>query len=114
MTIRDEIDALPKKPRAARFNSSNETERADAYMAACDYERAHRAMAERLLLQSERGNYCLAQLMQAYERRIRTDCKSQEEIDKRPWECAEYVDAAQFLRQQHPNVSAYFAKREAE
>ena len=101
--VEDEIDALPKRP--SYTGDSAQWER---------YEAAYREMAERLLLQSERGNYCLAQLMQAYERRIRTDCKSQEEIDKRPWECAEYVDAAQFLRQQHPNVSAYFAKREAE
>ena len=48
--------------------------------------------------QCERGAYCLMEMMKAYERRIRTDCTTQEQLDKRPWECSEYLVAAKFLR----------------
>lgn len=44
----------------------------------------------------ERGGYCLTQMMNAYERRIRSDC-TPEQIEKRPWECAEYVEARAYL-----------------
>jgi hypothetical protein len=50
----------------------------------------------------ERTAYCLMRMMQAYERRVRSDCTTQEQIDKRPWECAEYVEAAALLRR-HSN-----------
>lgn len=38
--LRRLAEAVPERPRTSRFNSSNETERADAYMAMTDYERA--------------------------------------------------------------------------
>ena len=47
---------------------------------------------------SDRGCYVIMELMQAYERRVRSDCTTQEQIDKRPWECAEYIKAADYLR----------------
>lgn len=46
----------------------------------------------------ERGCFVIMELMQAYERRVRTDCTTQEQIEKRPWECAEYIKAAEYLR----------------
>jgi len=46
----------------------------------------------------ERTAYCLMRMMQAYERRVRSDCKTPEELEKRPWECAEYIEAANLLR----------------
>ncbi len=49
----------------------------------------------------ERAAHHLMQVMQAYERRVRTDC-TPAEIEKRPWECAEYVAAADFLRKVWP------------
>jgi hypothetical protein len=33
-------------------------------------------------------------MMGAYERRIRSDCTTQEQLDAKPWECAEYNNAA--------------------
>jgi hypothetical protein len=54
--------------------------------------------AERLARWHERGAYCLAEMMKAYERRIRSDCNGPEDLAKRPWECAEYVEGAKFLR----------------
>ncbi|MGD9882308.1 MAG: hypothetical protein AB7F22_30185 [Reyranella sp.] len=48
MTIRDEIDALPRKPKFPGVNASYE-EKARYYFRAAGYERAHREMAERLL-----------------------------------------------------------------
>lgn len=45
----------------------------------------------------ERAAYHLSRIMLAYERRVRTGL-TPEQIEKRPWECAEYVAAATFLR----------------
>lgn len=45
----------------------------------------------------ERACYHMMQLMLAYERRIVTDL-TPEQIVKKPWECHEYVAAANFLR----------------
>lgn len=53
----------------------------------------------------ERGGYCLAQMMNAYERRIRSDC-TPEQIEKRPWECAEYVEARAYLCTMFPATDA--------
>lgn len=50
----------------------------------------------------ERGCHVIMELMQAYERRVRSDCTTQEQIDKRPWECAEYIKAAEYLRKVWP------------
>lgn len=50
----------------------------------------------------ERGCHIIMELMQAYERRVRSDCTTQEQIDKRPWECAEYIKAAEYLRKVWP------------
>ena len=63
-----------------------------------------KAVAVKLTIALERGFFVLAEMMQAYERRIRSDCTSQEQIDKRPWECAEYVAAADYLRRMNPTV----------
>lgn len=46
----------------------------------------------------ERGCHVLMEMMKAYERRVRTDCRTPEDLAKRPWECAEYVAAANYLR----------------
>lgn len=46
----------------------------------------------------ERTAHALMEMMRAYERRIRSDCRTQEEIDKRPWECREYLYAADVLK----------------
>lgn len=62
-------------------------------------------VAGKLTVAIERGAYVLAQMMQAYERRIRSECTSQEQIDKRPWECAEYVAAASYLLTMFPQSS---------
>lgn len=40
----------------------------------------------------------LKSLMQAYERRVRSSCESIEDIEKKPWRCAEYVQAEDALR----------------
>ena len=37
-------------------------------------------------------------MMIAYERRIRSECKSAEDLAKEPWRCAEYVAAEQALK----------------
>lgn len=50
----------------------------------------------------ERGCHVIMELMQAYERRVRSDCTTQEQLDKRPWECAEYIKAAEYLRKVWP------------
>lgn len=49
----------------------------------------------------ERGCFVIMELMQAYERRVRSDC-TPEQIEKRPWECAEYLKAAEYLRNVWP------------
>ena len=41
---------------------------------------------------------CLRALMLAYERRIRSDCTTSEELAKEPWRCAEYVAAEDALK----------------
>lgn len=65
-----------------------------------EYFRAQQILRDRrdLLDATERGCFVLMEMMKAYERRIRTDCRNQEELDKRPWECAEYLAAASYLR----------------
>lgn len=50
----------------------------------------------------ERGCYNLMLMMQAYERRVRSDCTTPEQISARPWECAEYVEASRYLRKVWP------------
>lgn len=50
MTLRDEIDALPEKPKPYGEFVEGDEERLSDYNYECaEYERAHRAMAERLL-----------------------------------------------------------------
>lgn len=61
---------------------------------------------EKLVKVIERQSFVLMELMQAYERRVRSDCKTQEELDKRPWECAEYRAAADLLRTLHSPASS--------
>lgn len=51
-----------------------------------------------LTIAGERGCFVLMEMMKAYERRIRSDCTTQEQIDKKPWECAEYLAAADYLK----------------
>lgn len=63
-----------------------------------------KAVAVRLTIALERGMFVLAEMMQAYERRIRSDCTSQEQLDKRPWECAEYRAASEYLRLMKPET----------
>ena len=53
----------------------------------------------------ERGAYVLMEMMQAYERRVRSDCRTPEELAKRPWECREYLAADEFLRATWPAAS---------
>jgi hypothetical protein len=36
-------------------------------------------------------------ILVAYQRRVRSACISQEQIDKRPWDCAEYGVAMNIL-----------------
>ena len=64
--------------------------------AACEIERANRVYG--------RGAHTLMELMKAYERRVRSDCTSQADIDARPWECAEYRAAADYLRKTWPTA----------
>lgn len=52
------------------------------------------AEAER---QRDRGRHCLMEMMQAYERRVRSDCTTPEQIAAKPWECAEYIKASRFM-----------------
>jgi hypothetical protein len=47
--------------------------------------------------QRDRARYCLMEMMQAYERRIRSDCTTPEQLAAKPWECAEYVSASRFM-----------------
>jgi hypothetical protein len=67
---------------------------------------SHLASAQKLAKVIERQSFVLMELMQAYERRIRSDCKTQDELDKRPWECAEYRAAADLLKTLHSSVPA--------
>ena len=53
----------------------------------------------------ERGAHTLMEMMKAYERRVRSDCKTQAELDARPWECAEYRAAADYLRKTWPRAA---------
>lgn len=39
----------------------------------------------------------LANLMAAYERRVRSDCKTDPDLEARPWRCAEFVQAEEAL-----------------
>lgn len=75
----------------------------DALRADYDALAAQRAEAER---HRERGAFCLMEMMQAYERRVRSDCKTPEEIEKRPWECSEYIKAANYMRAVHPVIKS--------
>ena len=45
-----------------------------------------------------RGMFVLMEMMQAYERRVRSDCTTPEQIAAKPWECMEYLRAAEYLR----------------
>lgn len=46
----------------------------------------------------DRACYVLMEMMQAYERRIRSDCNSPEQLAAKPWECSEYIRAERFLK----------------
>lgn len=46
----------------------------------------------------DRACYVIMELMQAYERRIRSDCTTPEQLAANPWECAEYIKAERFLK----------------
>lgn len=46
----------------------------------------------------DRACYVIMELMQAYERRIRSDCATPEQLASKPWECAEYIKAERFLK----------------
>lgn len=39
----------------------------------------------------------LRAMMAAYERRVRSDCKTPEDLAKQPWRCSEYVAAEDLL-----------------
>ena len=41
----------------------------------------------------------LQAMMDAYERRVRSDCKTPAEIAAKPWECREYLAAEQAMRE---------------
>jgi hypothetical protein len=47
--------------------------------------------------QRDRGMFCLMEMMQAYERRIRSACTTPEQLAAKPWECAEYIKAARYM-----------------
>lgn len=72
-------------------------ESADRASAAYEIERANRVYG--------RGAHTLMALMQAYERRVRSDCTTPEQIAAKPWECAEYRAAADFLRNTWPRAT---------
>jgi len=59
--------------------------------------------AGKLVTAIERGSYCLVQMMDVYERRVRSDCTT-EQLEKRPWECAEYIAASVYLRTMFPQA----------
>lgn len=40
----------------------------------------------------------LQAMMDAYERRVRTDCRSPADLAAKPWECREYLAAEEALR----------------
>lgn len=40
----------------------------------------------------------LQAMMDAYERRVRTDCRSHAELAGRPWRCREYIAAEEAMR----------------
>ena len=91
----------------------------EIYPLARRMERERRGLAREVLRLREdaerkigRGCYCLVQMMQAYERRIRSQC-SPEELEKRPWECMEYVAAADYLKAIWPKYAAIDAARNA-
>lgn len=39
----------------------------------------------------------LREMMAAFERRVRSDCKTEDELAAAPWRCLEYVAAEQLL-----------------
>lgn len=47
---------------------------------------------------SEKLAFALDLMMGAYERRIRSDCKTPEQLEARPWECAEWRNAQDAIR----------------
>lgn len=47
--------------------------------------------------QAHRLETALRDLMSAYERRIRSDCKTPEDLAKQPWRCAEFIAAEQAI-----------------
>lgn len=67
--------------------------------------------ARRLVKGIERGGYCLVEMLKAYERRIRSDCKTPEELEKRPWECIEYISAARYLQTMFSDQDAALSHR---
>ena len=71
----------------------------------CGAQRLYDHTMHSIIAERTRAQYLLMEMMKAYERRVRSDCKSQEEIDKRPWECAEYLIAAEFLMRTLPEES---------
>lgn len=46
----------------------------------------------------------LADLLSAYERRVRSDCASQQDLDAQPWRCAEFIAAESVLAGKPVNV----------
>ena len=46
----------------------------------------------------DRACHTIMELMQAYERRIRSDCTTPEQLAAKPWECAEYIRGARYLK----------------
>jgi hypothetical protein len=40
-------------------------------------------------------------LMRAHERRVRSLCENQEQIERAPWRCAEFVEAEMVLNEDH-------------
>jgi hypothetical protein len=65
---------------------------------AADEIAALRARVAELERVGNRGCFVLMEMMQAYERRVLSDCKTEDDIKARPWECAEYLKAADYLR----------------
>lgn len=44
----------------------------------------------------------LREMMQCYERRVRSACTTPEELAKEPWRCSEYVRAERVLAGEYP------------
>ena len=99
MTAYEKIEALVDSygNHSYEFGASQEGVRAARER--CELAHAALLAAVRALADDkDRLAHCLMLMMQAYERRIRSDCTTQEQLDKRPWECAEYVESAKWMR----------------